>query len=620
MTPLKKNVSIVQKKLNAAQKELNAAQKELDTTQKKFDAAQVTYNATKDHYNYTEDRYKATEAYCNALLEYRNTIEIHYKNETKKEYWENAKETLFQAQNLLETKEIREELYEEDKLLLGSVPYIAPISSQQKKEGVRRSKVETDISVCPNLIEGNRSAVIIYDSGTSKRSNFNTYPVKAKKFYNRADINSNGNIVILGWSEACYYLIIELITASIDRSANFKPLQIVVVAKDISAIEIACNLADQLDLVNLNAKICSESSTRQRLNQQLDDNPREFRNEIRLDFAPIENTQYKEFFEFNVALETDQKSHKENIATVTCKQRDFQETVLIEEDIKEANRIIILADKSPKQDRSRDARTVFTALAIYHKFKNKEIRPHIVAEIIESENGAILDDTDIEVVRRNELAGGALATACRHPKLVEIPIDLLTTLKGKRLTFIEISERKRIEIEQDNKDKVLRDAKFTEILHKYLKKDKIIIGYDNPNYGCKSQQKTGKVVSNAKKFFNIIMWLFLDLMANMSQLIYNILAFITLPFRQLLGFVIEFKPWNRKFSFYKPPQQSRPWVPFSPNEIVPKDAALIAISSVVTKKPDTSNQEESNTSETEKQNATDKTIIEPDESISPIES
>ena len=99
--------------------------------------------------------------------------------------------------------------------------------------------------------------------------------------------------------------------------------------------------------------------------------------------------------------------------------------------IAQASRAVVLADDSEVHQRGdRDARSVLAALTI------ERLQPSIycVVELMDVANKAHLAVAGVEaVIMRNDLSGRALASACRHPRLATVMMDLLTSRAGARL-------------------------------------------------------------------------------------------------------------------------------------------------------------------------------------------
>ncbi|MEL6187408.1 MAG: ion transporter [Myxococcota bacterium] len=113
-------------------------------------------------------------------------------------------------------------------------------------------------------------------------------------------------------------------------------------------------------------------------------------------------------------------------------QGDFtQLEVLRAAGIERADRAVVLADDSESHRRGdRDARSVLAALTI------ERMSPSIycVVELMDATNKDHLAVAGVEaVIMRNDLSGLALASACRHPRLASVMMDLLTSSAGARL-------------------------------------------------------------------------------------------------------------------------------------------------------------------------------------------
>lgn len=113
-------------------------------------------------------------------------------------------------------------------------------------------------------------------------------------------------------------------------------------------------------------------------------------------------------------------------------QGDFtQLEVLKRAQIEQAHRAVVLADDSERHQRGdRDARSVLAALTI------ERLHPNIycVVELMNAANKEHLAVAGVEaIIMRNDLSGRALASACRHPRLATVMMDLLTSTAGARL-------------------------------------------------------------------------------------------------------------------------------------------------------------------------------------------
>ncbi len=111
---------------------------------------------------------------------------------------------------------------------------------------------------------------------------------------------------------------------------------------------------------------------------------------------------------------------------------DFtQLAVLRRAGIERAARAVVLADDSERHQRGdRDARSVLAALTI------ERMQPDIycVVELMDGANTDHLKVAGVEaVIMRNDLSGRALASACRHPRLASVMMDLFTARDGARL-------------------------------------------------------------------------------------------------------------------------------------------------------------------------------------------
>lgn len=113
-------------------------------------------------------------------------------------------------------------------------------------------------------------------------------------------------------------------------------------------------------------------------------------------------------------------------------QGDFtQLEVLQRAGVQRAARAVVMADDTRTREPSdRDARSVLAALTIERM--NPEI--YCVVELMKGENEAHLGVAGVEaVIMRNDLSGRALASACRHPGLMQVMFNLLTLRKGETM-------------------------------------------------------------------------------------------------------------------------------------------------------------------------------------------
>lgn len=111
---------------------------------------------------------------------------------------------------------------------------------------------------------------------------------------------------------------------------------------------------------------------------------------------------------------------------------DFtQFTVLRKAGIERASRAVVMADTSRGHlEADRDARSVLAALTIERM--NKGI--YCVVELMDAANEAHLGVAGVEAfIMKNDLSGRALASACRHPNLMQAMMDLLTLRRGQTL-------------------------------------------------------------------------------------------------------------------------------------------------------------------------------------------
>ena len=94
---------------------------------------------------------------------------------------------------------------------------------------------------------------------------------------------------------------------------------------------------------------------------------------------------------------------------------------------------MVLADDTRGHhiEADRDARSVLAALTIERM--NKDI--YCVVELMDAANEAQpLRFAGVEAfIMRNDLSGRALASACRHPNLMEVMMNLLTLRRGETM-------------------------------------------------------------------------------------------------------------------------------------------------------------------------------------------
>lgn len=99
-----------------------------------------------------------------------------------------------------------------------------------------------------------------------------------------------------------------------------------------------------------------------------------------------------------------------------------------------ASRAVVLADALRGSDpEDRDARTVLAALTI------EKLKPgiHCTVELMVPSNESHLRVAGVEaIVMRNELAGSAIATACRNPELINVLMEIITLTHGQTLQRI----------------------------------------------------------------------------------------------------------------------------------------------------------------------------------------
>ena len=296
-------------------------------------------------------------------------------------------------------------------------------------------------------------------------------------------------VLILGWTIATRHMIVEFAQARV--SNEFLSNQIyIVVDGNIDPADVYKELKQYI--TSEVAKPSGKDEVWERYTQQ-------------------QNTYFTEGMPLSIdRLELCPKSNAQAspILTIYCRKDDYTNIATIEEELKEAGRVVIVADSGDDsiaighEFRDRDARTVFTALAIHNFFryqsqekKNKRQRrvpaknterknqlrsidqqgPLVVVEITNRDNAVVFDDTEIEVVLRNDISGAALATACRHPKLVDVPTGLLTILDGHRLSLVTEELRQVLWEEPilERNNWTFQDAgKF------YSDRGAIVIGYD----------------------------------------------------------------------------------------------------------------------------------------------
>lgn len=108
-----------------------------------------------------------------------------------------------------------------------------------------------------------------------------------------------------------------------------------------------------------------------------------------------------------------------------------QVPVLNRAGVPRASRAVVMADDIRSHDPAdRDARSVLTALTVERL--NSKI--FCVVELMNSANRATLSLVKVEaVINRSDLAGRALASACRHPNLMEVMMNLLTMRRGEMM-------------------------------------------------------------------------------------------------------------------------------------------------------------------------------------------
>ena len=110
-------------------------------------------------------------------------------------------------------------------------------------------------------------------------------------------------------------------------------------------------------------------------------------------------------------------------------QGDYTQLAVLERaGVARATRAVVMADHTRSHSQEdRDARSVLAALTI------ERMQPEIfcVVELMNASNQAHLKMGRVEaVVLRADLSGRALASACRHPNLMEAMMELLTLRRG----------------------------------------------------------------------------------------------------------------------------------------------------------------------------------------------
>lgn len=113
-------------------------------------------------------------------------------------------------------------------------------------------------------------------------------------------------------------------------------------------------------------------------------------------------------------------------------QGDYTQVQTLEESgVRRASRAVVLADDLMTNDYAmRDARTVLAALTI------ERLNPNIycVVELVEGAHEATLKMASVEVViMRSDLAGRALASACRGVHVMDVIMNLLTMRRGQMI-------------------------------------------------------------------------------------------------------------------------------------------------------------------------------------------
>ncbi len=115
---------------------------------------------------------------------------------------------------------------------------------------------------------------------------------------------------------------------------------------------------------------------------------------------------------------------------------DFTQVDLLKQaGVERASRAVVMADHVRQLSTGdRDARSVLAALTIERL--NPEI--YCVVELMDENNQAHLGVAGVEaVIMRSELSGLALASACRHPRLMEVMMNLLTMRRGETIHRVE---------------------------------------------------------------------------------------------------------------------------------------------------------------------------------------
>ena len=278
------------------------------------------------------------------------------------------------------------------------------------------------------------------------------------------DINLSSSVIILGWNDAATYLITEIAQAR--KNGEFFADEILIIVDDYSKVEPKKISRAIQEHLKKNKIMDLRFISRQNKHSQAQPAAGDFEPE---DIRPINRSEYNTIYEAH--YNSSQPDLQNTSLTIRCILRDFTDINNIETELDSAGRVIILADRGHNPNRDRDARTVFTALAIYHQHMSTEkIRPHIVVELIDEQHSELFKQTDIEVVLRNQMAGGALATACRHPRLLDVLTDLLTITGGHRLDFIHASKRQNANEGSSN---------FNHLALFYWSKGFILLGYES---------------------------------------------------------------------------------------------------------------------------------------------
>jgi len=103
--------------------------------------------------------------------------------------------------------------------------------------------------------------------------------------------------------------------------------------------------------------------------------------------------------------------------------------------VSSASRAVVMADavRTTVSAEDRDARTVLAALTI------EKLNPEIMCtvELMDPSNESHLRVAGVEaILMRNDLSGRMLATACRHPELVAVIMELVTLYRGETIHYV----------------------------------------------------------------------------------------------------------------------------------------------------------------------------------------